>query len=41
MFTFKNLRKMEIDLQGLDFKEVLNNIYVGSYINRSKLESVF
>ena len=38
MFTFKNLRKMEIDLQGLDFKEVLNNIYVDSYINRSKLE---
>ena len=23
MFTFKNLRKMEIVLQGLDFKEVL------------------
>ena len=40
MFTFKNLRKMEIDLQGLDFKEVLNNIYVGSYINRSKLECI-
>ena len=38
MFTFKNLRKMEIDLQGLDFKELLNNIYFGSYINRSKLE---
>ena len=29
---------MEINLQGLDFKEVLNDIYIGSYINRSKLE---
>ena len=34
----KNLRKIEIDLQGLDFKDVLNDIYIGSYINRSKLE---
>ncbi len=38
IFTLKNLRKMEIDLQGLDFKEVLNDIYIGSFINRSKLE---
>ena len=29
---------MEINLQGLDLKEVLNDIYIGSYINRSKLE---
>ena len=38
IFTLKNLRKIEINLQGLDFKEVLNDIYIGSYINRSKLE---
>jgi len=38
IFTLKSLKKIEIDLQGLDFKEVLNDIYIGSYINRSKLE---
>ena len=38
IFTYKNLRKMEINLQGLDLKEILDNIYIGSYINRSKLE---
>ena len=38
IFTLKNLRKIEIVLQGLDFREVLNDIYIGSYINRSKLE---
>ena len=38
IFTFKNFRKLKIDLQGLDFSEVLDNIYDGSYINRSKLE---
>ncbi|MDC3068680.1 hypothetical protein OA265_02480 [Candidatus Pelagibacter sp.] len=38
IFTLKSLKKIKIDLQGLDFKEVLNDIYIGSYINRSKLE---
>ena len=38
ILIFKNLRKMEINLQGLDLKDVLNDIYIGSYINRSKLE---
>ncbi len=38
IFTLKDLRKIEINLQGLDFKEVLNDIYISSYINRSKLE---
>ena len=29
---------MEIDLQGLDLREVLDDIYIGSWLTRSKLE---
>ena len=38
ILTFKNLKKIQIDLHGLNFEKELNNIYIGSYINRSKLE---
>ena len=38
MITFKKLKKIKINFQGLDLKEELNDIYLRSYINRSKLE---
>tara|TARA_B100000989_G_scaffold94021_1_gene68337 strand:- start:7325 stop:8941 length:1617 start_codon:yes stop_codon:yes gene_type:complete len=38
IFTLKKLKKIEIDIDGLDFKDELNNIYISSYVNRSKLE---
>ena len=34
----KKLKKIEIDIEGLDFNDELNSIYISSYINRSKLE---
>jgi len=38
IFTLKKFKKIEIDIEGLDFNDELNNIYVSSYVNRSKLE---
>ena len=38
MITFKKLEEIKINFRGLDFKEELNDIYLSSYINRSKLE---
>ena len=35
---FKNFKKININLDGLYFEEELNDLYKGSYINRSKLE---
>ena len=35
---FKNFKKININLDGLHFEEELNDLYKGSYINRSKLE---
>lgn len=34
----KNFKKININLEGLHFEEELNDLYKGSYINRSKLE---
>ena len=38
ILMFKYFNKIEINFDGLDFKDELNNIYIGSYVNRSKLE---
>jgi len=38
IFTFKNLKIININIQGLNFNEELTSVYIGSYINRSKLE---
>ena len=38
LVKFKTFKKININFEGLYFKEELNNLYNGSYINRSKLE---
>ena len=38
LITFKKIKKFKIEFHGLDFEDELNDIYLGSYINRSKLE---
>ena len=38
VITFERLKRIKISFQGLDFENELQNIYIGSYINRSKLE---
>ena len=38
IFILKKFKKIEIDIEGLNFNDELNSIYVSSYVNRSKLE---
>ena len=38
LITFKKIKKIAINFHSLNFEDELNDIYLGSYINRSKLE---
>jgi hypothetical protein len=38
LITFKKIKIIEFKFDGLNFREELKDIYLGSYINRSKLE---
>lgn len=38
IITFKKLNNIKFNFQGLNFNKELNDIYISSYINRSKLE---
>jgi len=38
LIIFKKIKKISINFDGLNFEDELSDIYLGSYINRSKLE---
>ena len=38
LFKIKNLKKVNIDFEDLHLRDEINYHYLGSYINRSKLE---